>query len=78
MCSSDLVSIEERLKAYITAKKNMRLVLTGDALKQMGIKPGPVYSEIFTELYKRKLDYQLPTAAAERKQVEQWLAEGRF
>lgn len=70
--------IEERLKAYITAKKNMRLVLTGDALKQMGIKPGPVYSEIFTELYKRKLDYQLPTAAAERKQVEQWLAEGRF
>jgi tRNA nucleotidyltransferase (CCA-adding enzyme) len=40
---------------YLTELRNIKPVLTGEDLKQMGLPPGPVYSEILSRLLEAKL-----------------------
>ncbi len=53
-------SKQERAKKYIslylTHIRNIKVTLTGDDLKQMGIPPGPKYRRILAELLDAKLD----------------------
>lgn len=48
--------IWEQIVAYLDRKDKMKLDITGNDLKKLGIKPGPVYKEILDELYVLKLD----------------------
>jgi tRNA nucleotidyltransferase (CCA-adding enzyme) len=53
-------SRQERAKKYIslylTHLRNVRVALTGDDLKRLGIPPGPKYRKILAELLDAKLD----------------------
>jgi tRNA nucleotidyltransferase (CCA-adding enzyme) len=41
---------------YLTHLRNVKVTLTGDDLKKMGIPPGPRYKRILAELLDAKLD----------------------
>jgi tRNA nucleotidyltransferase (CCA-adding enzyme) len=41
---------------YLTSLRNVRVELSGDDLKHMGIPPGPRYKNILAELLDAKLD----------------------
>jgi tRNA nucleotidyltransferase (CCA-adding enzyme) len=51
---------QERAKKYIslylTHLRNVKVTLTGDDLRNMGIPPGPRYRKILAELLDAKLD----------------------
>jgi tRNA nucleotidyltransferase (CCA-adding enzyme) len=44
------------ISLYLTHLRNVKVVLTGDDLKALGIPPGPRYKEILAELLDAKLD----------------------
>lgn len=46
---------KKAISRYLTDLRNIRPVLTGEDLKQMGIEPGPVYSKILSELLDEKM-----------------------
>ena len=46
---------------YFTRLKGTKIMLQGKDLKGMGIKPGPLYKEIFDSLLKAKLDNLIST-----------------
>jgi tRNA nucleotidyltransferase (CCA-adding enzyme) len=54
---------QERVKKYIslflTRLRGVKVDLTGDDLKVMGIQPGPKYKKILAELLDAKLDGQV-------------------
>ncbi len=44
------------ISLYLTHLRNVKVILTGDDLKAMGIPPGPRYRKLLTELLDAKLD----------------------
>ncbi len=44
------------ISLYLTSLRNVRVELSGDDLKKMGIPPGPRYKKILAELLDAKLD----------------------
>ena len=44
------------ISLYLTHLRNVKVMITGDDLKAMGILPGPRYRELFDELLDAKLD----------------------
>ncbi|NLO20834.1 MAG: CBS domain-containing protein [Syntrophomonadaceae bacterium] len=49
-------NIWQQLVQYLDLKADIKLGLSGHDLQHLGLKPGPQYSIILRELYKRKLD----------------------
>ncbi len=56
---------KKNISLYFTTLKNVRVSLRGRDLKQMGLAPGPVYSEIFQALLRARLDGKLATREEE-------------
>ncbi|MEI7904695.1 MAG: CBS domain-containing protein [Candidatus Firestonebacteria bacterium] len=48
--------VKQRLHLYISSLSKIKLELTGEDLKALGLKPGPVYKEIFAKLLDAKLN----------------------
>ncbi len=46
---------------YLTRLREVRVTLTGDALKKLGLPPGPRYKKILTGLLDAKLDGTIST-----------------
>ncbi|HXY55677.1 MAG TPA: CBS domain-containing protein [Nitrospirota bacterium] len=44
------------ISLYLTHLRNVKVMLTGDDLKALGIPPGPLYRKLLTELLDAKLD----------------------
>jgi tRNA nucleotidyltransferase (CCA-adding enzyme) len=44
------------ISLYLTHLRNVKVMLTGDDLKAMGIPPGPQYRKLLAELLDAKLD----------------------
>lgn len=63
---------------YLAGPVRMKADLTGEDLKKMGIKPGPVYSVILAELHRLRIDGIIQTRDAEIGTVKQWLEEGKI
>ncbi len=56
---------KKNISLYFTTLKNIRVSLRGKDLKQMGLPPGPVYTEIFQALLRARLDGKLATREEE-------------
>ena len=56
---------------YFTRLKGTKIMLQGKDLKGMGIKPGPLYKEIFNSLLKAKLDNLISTRDDEVRFVKE-------
>ncbi len=68
----------ERLVFYLDQKERVTVSLDGQTLISLGLSPGPVFTEIFSELYKLKLDGVIKDSQEELETVRKWLKEERF
>lgn len=57
------------ISRYLTELRSVKTILTGDDLKRMGLKPGPVYSKILRELLEEKMRGRLKSREDEEKFV---------
>jgi tRNA nucleotidyltransferase (CCA-adding enzyme) len=58
------------ISQYLTELRKVKTVLSGDDLKKMGIKPGPLYSRILKELLEERLRGHLKSREDEEKFVQ--------
>ena len=67
--------VKKSLSNYITYSETFRPLLTGEDLKRMDIKEGPVYREILDKLWEAKVDRNLRTRDEEVVFVNTYLSE---
>ena len=70
--------IWEAVTRYLDAKERVRVEINGHHLKAMGIKPGPVYSQILGDLYRYRLDGLVANKEQEAALVDSWIKEGKY
>jgi tRNA nucleotidyltransferase (CCA-adding enzyme) len=58
-------TVKKYISLYLTHLRNVKVTLTGDDLKELGIPPGPRYKEILAELLDAKLDGLVRTRGEE-------------
>ncbi|MFH1824056.1 MAG: CBS domain-containing protein [Candidatus Firestonebacteria bacterium] len=61
LAKSKSLRVRQRLHLYISTLKKTKVELSGDDLKNIGLKPGPIYKEIFREILYNKLDGNIKT-----------------
>ena len=77
MAKSKSEHVRRQLSAYVTAYQRMRPALTGDDLKRMGIKPGPVYRRILSKLLEARLNGVVNSEEDERTLVRSLIGRRR-
>ena len=70
MAQAKQESVKRHISSYLTAYQHVKPTLTGDELKAMGLKPGPVYTKILTRLRDARLDGEVKTESDERELVK--------
>jgi len=61
MAKTKVVELKKMISNYITYGDTFKTILTGEDLKKMDIKAGPLYREILDRLWEAKIDMQLET-----------------
>jgi len=61
--------VERRVYEFLTRMRKVKIYTTGDKLKRMGYREGPIFNKIMEELLWAKLDGTLRTASSETKFV---------
>ena len=64
------------VRRYLTSIRPLRPILTGDAIRALGVPPGPIYRDALAALRDHKRDHPTLTAAEERAFLIDWL-QGR-
>lgn len=74
----DSPTVRQRLGLYLGELRNVKISLDGEALQQMGLRPGPRLGKVLRQLLEAKLDGKVATREEEETLVKQWLkkAEG--
>ncbi|MBO8159947.1 CBS domain-containing protein [Thermosyntropha sp.] len=67
--------IWEKIVGYLECKEKVKLEINGDDLKELGLKPGPVYKLILDELYILKIDGIIKDKEQELQTVKKWIKE---
>ncbi|MGD0228740.1 MAG: CBS domain-containing protein [Syntrophorhabdales bacterium] len=75
MAKTHSEDVKKALSTYITHADSLNPVATGEDLKAMGIKEGPVYREILDALKEAKIDQNLATREEELAFVKRYTAE---
>ncbi len=60
MASCKLETVKKLISFYLTKLKDIKIDITGNDLKQMGIPPGPIYTYILKEILRAKIDNIAP------------------
>lgn len=68
----------QQLVGYLDIKSEVKLDLSGHDLQNMGLKPGPQYSIILKELYKRKLDGKIKNQEQEMESLKKIIEEEKY
>lgn len=66
--SSELV--KRQVSAHLTTYQHVKPTLTGDDLKALGLKPGPTYKKVLTQLLDARLNGEVHSESEERKFVK--------
>jgi tRNA nucleotidyltransferase (CCA-adding enzyme) len=74
MGKTESEEVKKALSLYFTGLKPTRVSLSGRDLSRMGYAPGPIYSEIFQELLRARLDGKLNSRQEEVEYVQQKFA----
>lgn len=75
MAKTKVVELKKMISNYITYGDTFKTILTGEDLKKMGIKTGPLYREILDRLWEAKIDMQLETKEDEMNFVKHHLTK---
>lgn len=67
----------ERVARYLELKQDVRVKVNGYDLKALGLREGPVYQKILSDLYDANLDGLVKTYDEEIELVKKWISEGR-
>lgn len=70
MAKADSEPAKKAFSLYFTELKRIRVSLTGQDLKRMGLVPGPVYTEILRALHRARLDGKLANRQEEIEFVQ--------
>ncbi len=63
------------LDRYYHVWRGVKTAVNGHHLRQLGLKPGPIYAEILDLLLAARLDGRISDEAGERALLRQWLAQ---
>jgi tRNA nucleotidyltransferase (CCA-adding enzyme) len=63
--------VKRQVSAYLTTSQHVKPSLTGQDLKAMGLKPGPLFKQILNQLLDARLNGEVSSEAEERKLVNQ-------
>ncbi|HSE59083.1 MAG TPA: CBS domain-containing protein, partial [Nitrospiraceae bacterium] len=77
MAKSKSEHVRRQLSAYVTTYQRMRPALTGDDLKRMGLKPGPLYRRILSKLLEARLNGVVNNEEDERALVRSLIGRRR-
>jgi tRNA nucleotidyltransferase (CCA-adding enzyme) len=72
----DEKSLKQRLKTVLGAITKCRPSLNGEYIKNLGYKPGPIYREALSALWRSKMDGLVGTVEEEREFLNQFLKRG--
>jgi tRNA nucleotidyltransferase (CCA-adding enzyme) len=61
MASATRESIKQAISNYITRLRSVTTLLDGKYLKEIGVKPGPIYREILESLLDARLNGEVST-----------------
>jgi tRNA nucleotidyltransferase (CCA-adding enzyme) len=75
LCAGDPVAVEP-LRLYLDKLRLIKPALNGEALKRLGVAPGPEMGEMLRALHEAKLDGKVKTAEQEEALVRRGLAGG--
>ncbi|HME46071.1 MAG TPA: CBS domain-containing protein [Syntrophorhabdales bacterium] len=75
MAKAQSDDMKKAISNYITYTDSFKPLLSGKALKQMGVKEGPVFGEILDALKSAKIDLGLSTKEQETAFVQQYIRE---
>ncbi len=67
--AADSPRVREYLTRYWQTYRHIQPILTGQDLKTMGFKPGPIFGRILTELRRARLNGQVETVEQEKEWV---------
>jgi tRNA nucleotidyltransferase (CCA-adding enzyme) len=70
MAQSPSDRVKRQVSAYLTSWRHAKPLLTGKDLQAMGIKPGPIYSQVLSRLRDAHLDGLVKTESDERTFIE--------
>lgn len=63
-------SVKRQISDYLTTYRHVKPILTGTDLKAMGLKPGPIFKKILSQLLGARLNGEVQTKADERDLVK--------
>ena len=75
MAKTKSEEIKKTISGYITSRDFCKPLTTGEDLKKLGIKEGPIYKEVLERLKDAKIDMNLKTKEEEARFVEIYLTE---
>ena len=75
MAKTKAEEIKKAISNYVTYKDVLKPIFTGEDLKKLGIKEGPVYKEILEKLKDAKIDLNLKTKEDEEIFVKKYIIE---
>jgi len=58
-------SVQKHIEDFFEIYNGMRILITGDDLRRLGLAPGPYYQKIFTRVLNAKLDGEAPNREVE-------------
>jgi len=70
MSKTKSVLVRKRIFLFLVSLRKSKISLTGDDLKRMGFKPGPIYKKILKRLLCLKLDGKIKTREDELKELK--------
>jgi len=68
----------DRLVHYLDLKEKIEVKINGNDLKELGLKPGPVFKRILDELYDLELSEVIHSREDELAMVKQWIEEEKI
>ncbi len=68
----------KKVVSYLDLKIEVKLEISGQDLKELGLKPGPIYSLLLAELYKMKLDGKIRTREEELITLNNMIEEEKY
>jgi len=75
MMENDTDITKEKINNYFKKYKRERLLISGEELKELGVKPGPIYSQILNKLLFAQLDGEVKNKRDEIQFVKNILKE---
>ncbi len=73
MAKTKSEAVKRHVSSYLTGYQQVKPSLTGEDLKAMGLKPGPIYRTILDRLRDARLNGEVKTESEERELVKRFL-----